>query len=160
MGLNRIPSKSLFRDVAEPCKCMIGPQAFYAAPKLFSTGSYGWHASGKVPVDLSGEQVLCQVSMSIVVIGSKDKPVGESTDSPPPESTPDSLFRTAAVREELGESKPAHVVPLVTPIEPSVGLKDDADDGKVAGGLEAAWKVLTGKPGNRKAGKARKGGGK
>jgi len=42
-------------------------QAFEAEPKRFSSGSVGWHYSGKVMID----GVRVQVSLSLVVVGSK-----------------------------------------------------------------------------------------
>ena len=42
------------------------------APREFSTGSYGWSASGKRVVTLSdGKKVAVQGSINLVVIGSK-----------------------------------------------------------------------------------------
>ena len=46
----------------------IGDQSILAKKKDFSTGSKGYYGSGKVVVN--GQ--MCQVSMNVVVIGSKN----------------------------------------------------------------------------------------
>ena len=46
--------------------------ALAGRPRVFSTGSCGWHVSGKATVTLAdGRALPCQVSATIVVIGSK-----------------------------------------------------------------------------------------
>lgn len=42
-----------------------------AMPKLFSTGSYGFNANGKVTVMVDGKAVTLQCSINLVVVGSK-----------------------------------------------------------------------------------------
>lgn len=71
----RVPSKQTFREHSEPVKVTIADNVFRALPKQFSTGSFGWYHSGKMLVDFSGELLTCQVSMSVVVVGSKDAPL-------------------------------------------------------------------------------------
>lgn len=39
--------------------------------KVFSTGSYGVNGTGKLPVNINGKQVKCQVSINGTVVGSK-----------------------------------------------------------------------------------------
>jgi hypothetical protein len=42
-----------------------------AAPKVFSTGSYGWHASQKQPATVDGRTVVVQCGLNATVVGSK-----------------------------------------------------------------------------------------
>jgi hypothetical protein len=43
-----------------------------AMKKEFSTRSLGWFGNGKVMVEVDGKQVMCQVGVTLTVIGSKE----------------------------------------------------------------------------------------
>lgn len=45
-----------------------------AAPRTFSTGSMGFFGNGKVTVIIDGKPCLCQVSLTVTVVGSKELP--------------------------------------------------------------------------------------
>lgn len=49
----------------------IDGQAMSAERKEFSTGSFGWHASGKLTVMIDGKPVKVQTNLSFVIVGSK-----------------------------------------------------------------------------------------
>lgn len=49
----------------------IDGQSLFAQRKAFSTGSVGYYAQGKVALMVDGQPVLCQVSVTVTVIGSK-----------------------------------------------------------------------------------------
>ena len=40
-------------------------------PRKFSTGSYGWNSCGKVKLNVGGKECTVQVSLNMIVIGSK-----------------------------------------------------------------------------------------
>lgn len=66
-------------------RVVLGEEELFAYPRKFSSGSVGWHLSTKLEVE--GER--CQVSLSIVVIGTKPKTgqteeTGEEGSPPPP----------------------------------------------------------------------------
>lgn len=44
------------------------------APKEFKTGTLGWGAVQKVLIPVNGKQVLCQLNISLSVLGSKQLP--------------------------------------------------------------------------------------
>lgn len=69
-----VPDRQSFRECAEALRVQLGGSLFMALPKTFSTNSYGWYHSGKLTVDFSDTPLVCQVSLSIVVCGSKDAP--------------------------------------------------------------------------------------
>ena len=52
----------------------IGGQPIGCTPKTFSTDSIGYYGNGKVQVMIDGVPVMCQVGLTITVIGSKDLP--------------------------------------------------------------------------------------
>ena len=63
-----------FRTNAKPVVASVGGTAVVACVKEFSTRSLGWYATGKVLVDMGGKQVMCQVGLTVTVIGSKELP--------------------------------------------------------------------------------------
>jgi hypothetical protein len=67
-------TRQQFTSTAKPLTVNINNQPLTASPKQFSTGSIGFFANGKVQVTVDGVPVMCQVSMNITVIGSKDLP--------------------------------------------------------------------------------------
>ena len=42
-----------------------------AAPKEFSTCSFGWYFSGKVTIEVNGKKLPVQVGCNLTVVGSK-----------------------------------------------------------------------------------------
>ena len=60
---------------AVPLTVKIGDTAvLVAAPKHFSTGSFGWYAGDKTVVVIDGVPVKVQVGLNLTVVGSKDLP--------------------------------------------------------------------------------------
>ena len=60
-----------FLKGAKPLVIKIGDENRSADVKEFSSGSFGWYSGDKVVIDVGGVPVRCQVTMSIVVVGSK-----------------------------------------------------------------------------------------
>lgn len=60
-----------FMEEAKPLRVSIGDSQTIAMVKEFSSGSLGWYTGEKVIVNVGGTPVKCQVSLSIVVVGSK-----------------------------------------------------------------------------------------
>lgn len=46
-------------------------QTITATPKTFSTGSFGFNGVGKVTVMVDGKPAIAQVSINLVLVGSK-----------------------------------------------------------------------------------------
>jgi hypothetical protein len=67
-------TRQQFTSTAKSVTVTIANQPLAASPKQFSTGSMGWFANGKVSLVVDGQPVMCQVSLNITVIGSKDLP--------------------------------------------------------------------------------------
>lgn len=67
-----------FRN-AMPAVVRVGDVQMTAYPKVFSTGSLGWHAQGKL--DIHGYR--CQVNIVATVVGSKPPLEGEQKITPP-----------------------------------------------------------------------------
>lgn len=64
-------SKGEFLEKAAPLSVNIGGTEIRAAVKQFATGSFGWFHSGKVEVTVGGKPVKVQVSLNLIVVGSK-----------------------------------------------------------------------------------------
>lgn len=64
-----------FHANAKPLEVKIGNDSGgghdIAMPRTFSSGSLGWYTGGKMLMPVNGKQVKCQVSCSIVVVGTK-----------------------------------------------------------------------------------------
>jgi hypothetical protein len=76
-------TKPEFLDKASPQKISVGDSLqFIANSKLFSTGSFGWHASGKGSVKLGETLVPVMVNVVVTVIGSKGKAAPKPAASP------------------------------------------------------------------------------
>lgn len=80
----------------EACLSMIGEAKILITPRVFSSGNVGYYFSGKMWI---GEE-HCQVTMSAVVIGSKD------WKDTPPEETPEQLFKDPETPQK-GPQEPA-----------------------------------------------------
>ena len=63
-----------FRTQAQPVKVVVNGIELSAEVKEFSTGSFGWYLSGKVPVEVGGKRAQVQVGANLTVIGSKELP--------------------------------------------------------------------------------------
>lgn len=61
-----------FTTSAKAMPVTIDGAAALVPTKQFSTGSFGWHLSEKRTVIIDGKPVTVQVSMQLVVVGSKD----------------------------------------------------------------------------------------
>jgi hypothetical protein len=61
-----------FKAHAKALPITIDGNAALVPSKEFSTGSFGWHLSEKRVVVIDGKPVTVQVSMQLVVVGSKD----------------------------------------------------------------------------------------
>lgn len=73
------------RDVA-PLPAEVNGSPMAVRPKRFSTGSLGWYHSGKIEID--GLRV--QVTVSVIVIGSKPQGPGDTVPKPvDPQIPPD-----------------------------------------------------------------------
>lgn len=71
-------SKREFRENAQTAFVDLLGGKVAIGPKMFATGSFGWHGGGKLPVRLENGQIVeCQVGLNVTVIGSKDAPAGE-----------------------------------------------------------------------------------
>jgi hypothetical protein len=68
-------AKAAMIDVSDltPKVVSVDGQMLNAMPKEFSTGSKGYHASGKLLLDGS----MCQANIILTIIGSKPKKDGE-----------------------------------------------------------------------------------
>lgn len=65
-------SRDEFCAKAQFIEVKIGAHTFLADPKTFSTGSLGWNVNAKLPMEVGGKLVMCQVGLNLTVIGSKD----------------------------------------------------------------------------------------
>jgi len=60
-----------FMETAQPLTVKIGEALTVASPKSFSSGSVGYYCGEKVTIVVDGKPLKCQVSMSVIVVGSK-----------------------------------------------------------------------------------------
>jgi hypothetical protein len=75
-------TRNQFTTAAKPVVVNIANQPLNASPKQFSTNSVGWFANGKVSLLVDGVPCMCQVSLNITVIGSKELPEAPTVLSP------------------------------------------------------------------------------
>ena len=66
--------RAAFRKDAKPVVVNIGGVPLVAGVKEFATGSLGWYAQGKIPVEVGGVIVEVQVGLNMTCVGSKDLP--------------------------------------------------------------------------------------
>ena len=64
-------SKEQFEEKAKSLKVTIAGQDMVANKKVFSSGSYGWFASGKMVVEIDGTPVVVQCGVNLTIVGSK-----------------------------------------------------------------------------------------
>lgn len=67
-------SVSEFLSKAKTLEAVIDGQRVVLDVKAFSTGSYGWNATGKLSITVDGKPVKCQLGVNLTVVGSKDAP--------------------------------------------------------------------------------------
>lgn len=65
-------SREEFRKAAKPLEVTINGQTMVADAKEFSTGSFGFGSNGKLNVKIGDKLVVCQLSLNITVVGSKE----------------------------------------------------------------------------------------
>lgn len=66
-------TRQQFKAGAKPIDVTLAGQPMVAEPKEFSTGSFGWYASGKARLKLAdGTIVTCQVGLNLTVLRSKE----------------------------------------------------------------------------------------
>ena len=70
-----------FREGAKPVKVEINGIPMMAEVKEFSTGSLGWYLNGKSVIDIDGKQVTVQIGMNLTIVGSKELPKDEASES-------------------------------------------------------------------------------
>ncbi len=76
-------SRDEFLANAKAIKITVNGQDFWAEPREFSTGGFGWNVGGKAGVQLDGGKLLhLQLSCNASVIGSKDAPRTTPTADP------------------------------------------------------------------------------
>lgn len=64
-------SKEQFEEKAKSLKVTVGGQDMVANKKVFSSGSYGWFAGGKIVVEIDGVPVTVQCGINLTIVGSK-----------------------------------------------------------------------------------------
>jgi hypothetical protein len=61
-----------FTKDARPITVVIDGKELSSTVKApFSSGSFGWNVSGKVPVTVGDRTIMCQVGVNVIAIGSK-----------------------------------------------------------------------------------------
>jgi hypothetical protein len=65
-------TRQQFHDGAKPITIRIGSQEIHLNPREFATGSFGWRADGKFPVDVNGTAVMATLNLNLITLGSKD----------------------------------------------------------------------------------------
>lgn len=68
-------TRAYFNARAVAMKVFLNGLPMTIKPKVFSTGSLGWHSSTKQQMAIGDTVVWCQVSQQITVIGSKELPI-------------------------------------------------------------------------------------
>jgi hypothetical protein len=74
-------TRAEFRETAKPVKVEINGVPMMAEVKEFSTGSLGWYLNGKSVIDIDGKQVSVQIGMNITIIGSKELPKDDASET-------------------------------------------------------------------------------
>lgn len=73
MANNKCPiTASQFSTSAQPLDISIAGQHLLGGPKEFSTGSFGWYASGKLVATIDGKPVTVQAGVTLTIVGSKE----------------------------------------------------------------------------------------
>jgi hypothetical protein len=74
-------SLEAFLAQAKNVEVTIDGRPCVAQVKTFSTGSFGWHHGDKLTVKVGDALVKVQVGLTLTVIGSKDAPKDEPTET-------------------------------------------------------------------------------
>ncbi len=67
-------TRPYFAAKAAVMRVFLGDIPIEAKPKMFKTGSLGWHAQAKKQLAVGDARVWCQVSVQVTVIGSSALP--------------------------------------------------------------------------------------
>lgn len=77
-----------FLAKASALNIVVDGQTLSAAPREFSTGSFGWFLNGKLTLQVDGKALPVQVSANFTVVGSKDLPKDEAASAAPASADP------------------------------------------------------------------------
>ena len=113
-------SKSDFLEKAESLVAELDGQPMELTPKDFSTGSFGWNASGRLRVDVGGHPLQVMVSINATVLKSKQAP--EKSVSPPEQSVTSSRTPTSVLAVPLGP------LSALLPVNEVLFFPDEAGD--------------------------------
>lgn len=67
-------TREQFEGAAGSIPIVIGDQRLTANPKVFSTGSFGFYAGGKVDLMVGDKSVTFQVGINVIAVGSNPNP--------------------------------------------------------------------------------------
>jgi hypothetical protein len=79
-------SRADFLAKASSVKVELDGFPMHAAPREFSTGSFGWYVNGKANIMVDGKPISVQVGLNLTVVGSKEMPKTPGAAAPAPES--------------------------------------------------------------------------
>jgi hypothetical protein len=65
-------TRAQFHEGAQAIPIKIGKEKIQLIPREFSTGSFGWRADGKIPVEIDGKVVVATLGLNLIALGSKD----------------------------------------------------------------------------------------
>ncbi len=65
-------TREQFASGAKPLMANVAGTPVGVPVKEFSTGSLGWYQQGKVTIEVAGVPVVCQCSISLQIVGSKE----------------------------------------------------------------------------------------
>lgn len=74
-------SRKRFLEKAPKVVVTINGVPFNLSPREFSTGSFGYNLADKLPLGVDGENVKLQVAFNLIVVGSKDAPADDVTET-------------------------------------------------------------------------------
>ena len=63
--------RSTFRSAASALRALIDGRELALEPREFSTGSYGWRASGPIEIEVDGRPVRAVLNLNLTVAHSK-----------------------------------------------------------------------------------------
>ncbi|MBI3724572.1 hypothetical protein HY251_11550 [bacterium] len=96
-------SRAEFLAAAATVVIQIDGVSLAAAPREFSTGSFGWYVIGKATLPVNGKAVAVQASVNITVVGSKETPRNGAEVARPPSA---SVSHEASSLEPQGSASP------------------------------------------------------
>ncbi len=72
-GKTKCPlTRAEFLEAAKPLAVVVDGQTKIAAPKEYSTGSFGWRLSEKTVMTINGVPTKVNVDVNMIVVGSKE----------------------------------------------------------------------------------------